>query len=97
MSDPTDAPSTIEVSDDLVIEMYPGGWIDNRAFLIIRNPASEATGEEDFRVVVFLEEARSLTDALAGAAVRLAVHQVQRSFPELCRTGHEESHDETPL
>jgi hypothetical protein len=66
MSDPTDAPPVIKVSDDLVIEMVPGGWID-KPVLIIRNTETESDGE-DSRVVVFLEEARALIDALVEAA-----------------------------
>ena len=71
--------------------MYPGGGID-KPVLIIRDTAAEADGE-DSRVVVLLEEARSLIDALVEAGAWLAVHQVGQSPPELRQTGREESHD----
>jgi hypothetical protein len=63
----------IQVTDDLVIELWPAAPGDSadRPLLKLRSLAAGRDGE-DRAVVVYLDEAKSLVAALVDAAVQLA-------------------------
>jgi hypothetical protein len=65
----------IQVTDDLVIELWPSGGEGDRPLLKLRNPSAERDGE-DRGVVVYLNEVRHLIGALVDATVELATREI---------------------